>query len=287
MAKDLGRLDLRDVKNYESQLAKVYKFLDDNDLSQAESTLKKLISTPNYYVREFIGKKLTDYYNSKLLDKIIKKLEGDKVYGVRATLVFYFYYKHQDDPVKVLKYLEKYWSNTPWEIEQIVYELWQNYPDLMKVEMLKWAESEHVKKRSFAYHGLESIAAFDVQYILNIVEKNIDTDDEEMSKRIVNVLSHTAKASPAECYSYIHEWLTHHTDNRASTLFVAMKKMITIACYNYTNFKTPKTEEFYLLTLQAIQDWKNDSNPKISNMGERLVYFSKSPHLYEASNSAK
>ena len=285
MNKDLGRLDLRDEKILEEQLSKIFKLLEDGQQEDARSTLVTLISTPNFFIREFIGKKLAEYKNTKSIEAIIKKLEGHKFYGVRATIIFYYFNKYITEPEKILPILEKSWSNTPWETEYVIYDLWQNFPALMKDVMLKWADSEFEKKRAFAYHGLEAIAGTDIQYVTNIVEKNLDSDNEDMQKRIVLVLMNAIKSSPGELYSYIRHWLSNSSENRKKTLFTTMKKMITQACYSNVNFKSPRTEEFYNLTMQAIRDWKEDSDYSIASMGDKLVYFSKSPHLYESESS--
>ena len=48
-----------------------------------------------------------------------------------------------------------------------------------------------------------------------------------------------------------------------------MKKLANIVVQRS---RRDKSEEFVLLTQQTINDWTNDENDNVSNMGERLSY---------------
>ena len=279
MNKDLGRLELRDIRNQDEQLEKIFKFINDQKFEQARANLVKMLSTPNYFIREYIGKKLVEYKDGDMMDQVILMLLGHKVYGVRAATIFYYHKKYQKEPKRMLSLLEMSWGDTPWETEQVLYELWQKHPAIMKKEMIKWAESPFEKQRTLAYHGIETIASGDSIFITSIVEKNLDNESLEIQKKITNVLTHAVRINPAECYSFIREWLTDLSESRKRTLYIVMKKLVSIAMNSHSNNKTPRNDEFYLLTMQVIKDWKSDPDKSISSLGEKLVSLTKNPYF--------
>ncbi|MCL2063293.1 MAG: hypothetical protein FWG98_02840 [Candidatus Cloacimonetes bacterium] len=277
MNKDLGRLDFRDIKVYDEKMSKIFHLLDEGQTEKAKDIIIKMLTTPNYFIREFVGKKLVNYQNKELMDQLILSFLGHKVYGVRAAVIFYYNLKFNKDPEKIISLLELCWNDTPWETEHVLHEMWQKYPAIMKKEMMRWAKSEFNKQRTLAYHGIEAIAGSDPTYITTIIELNLDSDNLELQKKITNVLTHAVKGSPAECYSFIREWLTNPSETRIKTLYITMKKLVSIAIHNHTNNKSPKNDEFYLLTMQSIKDWKADPDKSISSMGEKLVSYVKNP----------
>ena len=278
MSKDLGRLDLRDKKEYEDKLSKIFKQIDEGKIEYAKDCIVKLLTTPNYFIREFIGKYLLNYQDKEQMDDIILSFLGHKIYGVRAATIFYYYNKYTSNPEKIISCLEINWKDTPWETEQVLFEMWQKHPSVMKKEMKKWANSEFNKQRTLAYHGIEAISNTDPTYITSIIEINLDIDYLDLQKKITNVLTHAVKGSPSECYSFIREWLTNPSEIRIKTLFITMKKLISIANHNHTNNKSSKNDEFYLLTMQVIKDWKADPDTSVSSFGEKLASYLKNPH---------
>ena len=284
MNKNLGRLDLREIKSHEDAIAKIFKLLDDGKVEQARTHMVKLLSTPNYFIREFVGKKLTEYHDVEVMDKVVLTLLGHKIYGVRAATIFYYYLKYYKSPRKLLSLMGMSWSDTPWETEQILYEMWQKYPAVMKKEMIFWAESPFEKQRMLAYHGIEAIANADPVFITTMIEKNLDDECVEVQKKITNVLTHAVRVSPAECYSFIREWLSKPSEARKRTLYIAMRKLVSMALNSQGNGKSSKNDEFYLLTMQSIKDWKADPDEAISSIGEKLVSFSKNPQYSDSDN---
>ena len=147
----------------------------------------------------------------------------------------------------------------------------------MKEKMKIWAESEFVKQKALAYHGIEQIAATDPIYVLKLIEKNLDEPNLELQKKISNVLSHVVKARPAEAYSFFREWLTKPSESRNKTIFLSMKRLVSIA----SQAKTNKTDDFYILTMQVIKDWKVDPVKSVAIIGDKLVNFAKNPAFNE------
>jgi 3-methyladenine DNA glycosylase AlkC len=283
MNKDVGRLDLRDIKETDLVLQKIYKYLDKDKPDKAKSEIVKLLDTPNYFVREFVGKRLLEYHDGEKMNEFVLSLLGHKIYGVRAATVFYYYLKYQKTPGDIMNLLNMSWNDTPWETEQVIHEMWIKHPNLMKEEMLTWADSPYERQKTLAYHGIEAIASSDPIYIIKLIEKNLDDPSIEVQKKISNILTHVIKAKPAETYSFLREWLTQPSDQRTKTIYIAMKKLISIAYMGAVN-KNPKNDEFVLLTMQTINDWKADPDRAVASVGEKLVSFSKNPSFTEQEN---
>ena len=97
-----------------------------------------LAKTPNYFVREFAGKELLNYHDQRKMLPLTKKMLKHRLYGIRATAIFYFYAKHIENPKKMLKILEDSIDSIPWEVESIINELWKKYPELLKESLKEW-----------------------------------------------------------------------------------------------------------------------------------------------------
>lgn len=273
MFKDNNRLDLRVIKETDEMISKIYQNIKNEKIELAKTNIIKLLSTPDFFIREYVGRKFVDCPDDDKMQEIINELVDHKVYGVRAATIFYYYIKYDNNPEKIFDLLDKSWNDTPWETEFILHEMWQKHPDIMKEKMKIWAESDFIKQKTIAYHGIETIANSDPIYVLKLVEKNLDEQNIDLQKKISNILSHVVKARAAEAYAYFREWLTKPSESRNKTLFLAMKKLVSIACSPKSN----KTDDFYILTMQAIQDWKVDPVKSVSSTGEKLVSFAKNP----------
>jgi 3-methyladenine DNA glycosylase AlkC len=275
--KDVGRLALRDIKDNEAKVEKIFKYLDANKIELAKKHIIAVLSTPNYFIRELVGKKLVEYQDGEKMDEVVLSLMGHKTYGVKAATVFYFFIKNFDDPQKILSILEMSWIETPWETEHILQQMWVKYPDIMKTEMLVWATSEHERQRALAYHGCEEAAADDPNFVTRLIEVNLDDESLEVQKKLSNVLTAALRSKPAETYPYVREWLTNPSEHRMKSLVLAMKKIITIAQQSLANGKINKNDDFYVLTMHAINDWKIDPDEKVASIGHKLVSFAKKP----------
>jgi 3-methyladenine DNA glycosylase AlkC len=271
MFKDLGRLELRDIKDTEAKINKIFKYLDDDKLQLAQTNIIKLLSTPNYFIRELVGKKFVEYHDSEKMDSVVLELIGHKTYGVRAATIFYHSLKNADNPQKIISLINSCWGETPWETEHVIYEMWTKYPEVMKDEMSRWALSEFEKQRALAYHGLEVLSNDDPYYVLRLLEINLNDESIEVQKKISNVITSLIRAKPAECYPYIREWLTDPREQRQKTLFLAVKKLASIALHAHASGKITKSDEFFMLTLHAINDWKTDPDENVATAGVKLA----------------
>ena len=88
---EIGRLNGEDRKVMNEFLDATFKLLDKNKIAQAEKKLIEISKTPNYFTREYLGKNLTSYEDHDKLMKITKRMLEHKLYGVRATALFYLY----------------------------------------------------------------------------------------------------------------------------------------------------------------------------------------------------
>ncbi|MCK9328971.1 MAG: hypothetical protein PHY08_03145 [Candidatus Cloacimonetes bacterium] len=275
MHKDLGRLALKDIKDNETKINKIFKSITDGKIDSAKKEIVKLLSTPNYYVRELIGKKLVDFPNGDLMDQIILDMLGHKIYGVRAAIIFYYYLKYNHDPEKIITLLNMSWEDTPWEVEHILFELWAKHPEIMKKEMTKWTKSQFEKQRALAYHGMEQVTEKDPYYIFEIIKNNIDDVYNEVQKKISILLFNVALNRPIESYPFIRQLLLNLNERRLKIITFTMKKLLKHSLNSKTNKTTKK--EFQLLTHQTIKDWKSDPHKEIANLGKKLIEWSKTP----------
>ena len=264
---EIGRLNGEDRKELNAFLDATFKLLDKNKIAQAEKKLIEISKTPNYFTREYLGRNLTKYEDHDKMMKITQRMLEHKLYGVRATALFYLYNFNFEEPEKIFEILEKTFDSVPWEVESIINDMWKRYADLMKERMSKWIESENSHKRALSFHGMENIANSDPNFIMAFIGKVIDDETMEVQKKITHILTQVARVNPIVVFPYIREWLSEADDQRIKTIWVSMKKLANIVVQKN---RRDKTEEFVILTEQTIRDWMNDENENMSHMGERL-----------------
>ena len=266
---EIGRLDGDDRKELNEIIDTIFAYLDKDKLELAQNKLIKISKTPNYFIREYLGKSLSDYKNKTKIKKIIKPMLKHRIYGVRATALFFFYDLDRDDPENVFKLLEKTFDSVPWEVESIINEMWRKFPEFMKENIVHWIDSDNSQKRALSFHGMENIAKSDPGFIMEFISKAIDDEKIEVQKKITHILTQVARVNPIVVFPYIREWLSVGSEKRIKTIWVSMKKLANIVVQRS---RRDKSEEFVLLTQQTINDWAKDNNENVSNMGERLSY---------------
>ena len=266
---EIGRLDVDDRKELNEILDSIFTYLDKDKFELAQKKLINISKTPNYFIREYLGKSLTDYSNKTKLKKIIKPMQKHRIYGVRATALFFYFDLYRTDPVKVFKLLEKTFDSVPWEAESVINYMWRTYPDFMKENIVNWINSKNSQKRALSFHGMENISKSDPGFIMDFISKAIDDDKIEVQKKITHILTQVARSNPIVVFPYIREWLSIGSEKRIKTIWVSMKKLANIVVQRS---RRNNSEEFVLLTKQTINDWANDENENVSNMGERLSY---------------
>lgn len=269
MLSKIGRLDNDAKKELAEIVQSIYKLLDDKKKTKAEKELIKLSSTPNYFIREFVGKDLVNYSNQDVIFPIAEKMIKHRIYGVRATALFYFSTYYKEEPEKLIDILDESFEDVPWESESIVNDLWKRYPELMKERMSSWVDSDNSKKRALSFHGMENIAHSDPGFIMHFVGKAIDDDTMEVQKKITHILTQVARANPIIVFPYIREWLSEATEKRVKTIWVSMKKLANIVVQRN---RRERSQEFVMLTQQTINDWARDENEYVAKMGEKLLY---------------
>lgn len=267
MLKKIGRLNNDDIKELNSLLKGIFAQMEEKP-AKAEKDLLEIAKSPNYFVREELGKALTGYKDQGQMTELCQRMLEHKLYGIRATGLFYFYNRHRTEPEKILAVVQKTIESIPWESEALINELWTRYPDVMKAEMLKWVKSPDEKVRAIAFHGMENIAGSDPSYIMGFIAEALDDEAVEVQKKITHILTQVARSKPAECYPYIREWITQAGETRLKTLWVSMKKLANIVVQKS---RKDKSQEFMMLTQQTINDWKNDNNEQVATMGRKLV----------------
>jgi 3-methyladenine DNA glycosylase AlkC len=102
---------------------------------------------------------------------------------------------------------------------------------------------------------------------MDFIGKVIDDETMEVQKKITHILTQVARVNPIVVFPYIREWLSDANDQRIKTIWVSMKKLANIVVQKN---RRDSREEFVILTEQTIQDWMNDENENMSQMGERL-----------------
>ncbi|HRY83744.1 MAG TPA: DNA alkylation repair protein [Candidatus Cloacimonadota bacterium] len=268
MIKSMGRLNIDDYKIMDAHVEKIFRNLDKDKTALAKKQILELANTANYFVREDLGKRLALYNGEGALDTIIGEMLEDHFYGVRATALFYIYYKKQDTPEVIIKTLEKTFETVPWESETICFDMWKRAPEVMKEYMPFWAESDSEKKRAMSMHGMENISSRHPQYILTFVSKLLADESDEVQKKISHVLTQVARSRPLQCYTNIRRWLIEGDEKKNRTIWQTMKKLANI--YGQRS-KKDKSQDFINITHKTIQEWKSDSNPKVQQMGQRLA----------------
>ncbi len=269
MIKQVGRLNIDDIKMMESDLEKIFKNLEQNKPELAKKKILAIANTSNYFVREDLGKRLATFEGNGALDAICAEMLDDFLYGIRATALFYFYYKRQKQPEIIVKTIEKTFETVPWESETIAFEMWKKHPEVMKQQMPLWAESDNEKKRAISMHGMENIANKNTQYVLNFVGKLLDDESEEVQKKISHILTQVGRQRPLQCYTYVRRWLIEADEKRVRTIWQTMKKLANIF---KQRSKRDKTFDFINVTQKTVMEWKSDPNPNVSSMGAKLAY---------------
>ncbi len=267
MIKEMGRLKLDEFKLMDAHVDKIFKNLDKGKSDLATKQIFELGNTANYFVREELGKRLALYEGSGNLDEICSELLEHRLYGLRATALFYFYFKHAHNPEVMVKTLEKTFASVPWESETICFEMWKTAPEVMKDYMPLWAGSDNEKKRAMSLHGMESIAAKNPQYILAFISKLLDDESEEVQKKISHILTQVGRQRPLQTYASIKRWLLEGDENRARTIWQTLRKLTSL--FTQRNMKD-KAPEFITVSKRVVQEWKADSNPSVVQMGNRL-----------------
>lgn len=268
MLRQVGRLTGDDLKIMDAQVEKVFKALDKDNSELAEKKIFELANTPNYFTREETGRRLAAYEGEGKLDEICSNMLEHRLYGIRATALFYFYYKRQDDPAVIIKIIEKTIESVPWESETICFEMWKRQSEIMKEQMPIWAKSDNEKKRAMSMHGMENIAGRDPAYIMNFISELLDDESEEVQKKITHVLTQVGRMRPVQCYAAIKGWLADADEKRIRTVWMTMKKLANILMQRS---KRDKTHDFINVTQKTVKEWKNDPNPNISQMGNKLA----------------
>ncbi len=268
MLRQVGRLTGDDLKLMDAHVEKIFKALDKDNSDLAEKKILEIANTPNYFTREETGRRLATYDGPGKLDEICSKMLEHRLYGIRATALFYFYYKRQDDPAVIIKIIEKTIETVPWESETICFEMWKRQSEIMKEQMPLWAKSDNEKKRAMSMHGMENIVARDPQYIMNFISGLLDDESEEVQKKITHVLTQVGRMRPVQCYAAIKGWLADADEKRTRTVWMTMKKLANILMQRS---KRDKTHDFINITQKTVKEWKNDPNQNISQMGNKLA----------------
>lgn len=266
--KDIGRLDAIQSQNIEQEVNKVFKLIDEKKELLAIPHLEELSKTSNYFIRELVGKLMTNYKNKRKMTSIAQKMLQHKIYGIRATAFFYFYNLYSGEPKKIVSLLEESYDSVPWEVESIIYEMWRKSPKTMKEMMPEWLKSDIEKKRIISFHGLEMIAERDPIYVLDFLTKALDDPSLEVQKKVTHILLQVVRLRPAETYPYIREWIMTGGDKRVRTLMMSLKKILSI--YLQKGIKD-RSADFMTLTKFVIFDWRSEKDKKISYVGNRLA----------------
>lgn len=268
MIKNVGRLTGDDLKEMDDHVDKIFKALDKDNPGLAEKKILEMANTPNYFTREELGKRLANYEGNGTLDKICSEMLEHRLYGIRATALFYYYYKRQDNPAVIIKTIEKTIESVPWESETIAFDMWKHHSDIMKEQMPYWAESDNEKKRAMSMHGMENIASKDPAYIMNFINKLLDDESDEVQKKITHVLTQVGRMRPVQCYAAIKSWLLDADEKRIRTIWMTMKKLANILMQRS---KREKTHDFINITQKTVKEWKSDPNQNVSQMGAKLA----------------
>jgi len=267
MIKAMGRLNLDDYKIMDAHVEKIFKNLDKGNNGIAERLIHELANTPNYFVREELGKRLAAYEGKGKLERICGDMLSHNLYGIRATALFYFYYRHQEDPEVIAETLDRTCETVPWESETICFEMWKKAPEVMKKYMPAWSESPNPKKREMSLHGMENIASRSPQYALAFVGRLLDDPDEEVQKKISHILVQVGRIRPQHTYANLRTWFLEGDENRAKTLWATLKKLTSL--FSQKNMRD-KAREFTSVSQRVAQNWKSDPDPAVAQLGHKL-----------------
>jgi 3-methyladenine DNA glycosylase AlkC len=266
MVKKIGRLNEKEEKEIIYETEKVLE-LWEKSATKGKKKFEELTACKNYFGRIIVAEKAANSTQKEEVAKLAKLLLDSHSYAKRATALFFFYYYYTEQPEEMIEIVSNYYNSIRWEAENIMDQFWKEYPDLMKANMMKWIESKDGGKRSLSFHGLENISQKDPQFVMEFIEKIIDDESLEVQKKITHTIIQIARYRPAEVYPYLKEWLKDADDRRIKTIWVSMKKLAN--GLRSTGGKE-KNNNFAMLTIDTIKDWKSDKNPKVSTMGEKL-----------------
>lgn len=272
MLKKIGRLDADTIDEIEKLINSFYRLIENEKYEKAEKKIFNITKTPNFFIREYIGEKLSEATNIDEIEKIADKMLKHKIYGIRATALFFYFFKYENQPERILKVLDTVYDDVPWETEKIVNKLWKKYPSIMKKYMSEWIKSEDEKKRALAFHGMENISRKDPFFIMDFVGNVLDDNSIKVQKKITHILTQVARTKPAESYPYIRKWLIKADNKRKKTIWISMKKLVNIL---NQRSKRDKSEEFIILTKQTISNWRRDKNKNVKSVGSRLYHILK------------
>ncbi len=267
MIKSIGRLNLDDYKLIDSQVEKIFINLGKDRIQEATELITEMANTQNYFVREELGKRLATYEGPGAMKEVCSKLLDDHIYGIRATALFYFYYSNIDNPEVLLRILSKTAETVRWESEHIIEELWKSHPELMKQEMAQWALSPSPKKRAMSMHGMERVALDSPQFVLMHLEKLLDDEDPDVQEKFVKTLISVARHRPQHAYMNVLRWLKFGDEDRARLLWDALKVLAAIVARRE---REDQSNDFWTITRRVVGDWRKDSSPLVSQMGNRL-----------------
>ncbi len=266
MIKDIGRLEPSQIRDVEAEIEEIFSLLDKKK-DKAVAKIEELSNTTNFFLRELVGKLLTNYHNLEKMEKIASDMLQNKNYGTRATALFFFYNLSGNNPDKLVTLLEENYENIPWEVENIIYEMWRKRPDIMKKTMPQWLDSPIEKKRIVSFHGLELIADKEPIYILDFLAKAIDDESLEVQKKITHILMQIVRSRPAETYPYIRDWIMTAPDKRYRSLMMSLRKIVSM--YQQKSTKD-KSQDFMILTKHILFEWRGEPNRRLAGVGTKL-----------------
>ncbi|MCB5250380.1 MAG: hypothetical protein RBS16_08615 [Candidatus Cloacimonadales bacterium] len=268
MIKTIGRLEYKEIKELKERVDEIYDFIIYDGEERAVKALNKLLSTPNYYVREIVGKHLANYdRQDKVLLFVLQNFTSSDIYGVRAAGLFYYWECYKTEPESLIVLLNGFWDNTPWEVEAIILDMWKRYPEETKKHMKDWLNSDNPKQKTLALHGIENLAKTDHEFIFETLARHIDEENESMQRKIENIIIQSTKVKPAQSYPYIRFWFIDGDDNRRILLRSVMDKLVDYASHRT---KEPAHDVFYQLTNQILKDWTVDNCKELVNMTIKL-----------------
>lgn len=267
MIKEVGRLNIDDYKKLDAQVEKIFRNLDKDKEELAIKQISELGNTANYFVREELGKRLAVYSGKANLDQICGDLLKDFIYGIRATGLFYFYYKYFDSPDHIIATLDKTYASVPWESETICFDMWKRFPEEMRDNMPLWADSSDEKKRAMSMHGMENIAAKNPQYVLTFLSKLLDDESEEVQKKISHILTQVGRVRPVQTYTNVRRWLLDADETRFNTIWQTLKRLANIFTQKS---RRENGNDFLAITQKTINEWRKDPNPNVREMGTKL-----------------
>ncbi|MDD3535582.1 MAG: hypothetical protein PHC50_05485, partial [Candidatus Cloacimonetes bacterium] len=72
---------------------------------------------------------------------------------------------------------------------------------------------------------------------------------------------------PTQTYTSVRRWLINADDVRFNTIWQTLKKLANI---HTQKSKKDKGNDFMSITKRTVQEWKQDPNPQVQNMGNKL-----------------